>query len=272
METKTLGHLTYQNDIYHTPAASPSLLAKASPSLTFYVKMMAIVCKASAKAKRGKYPKTEWVLSSMEIIRALESVGIQIEVRGIEHLQAAEGACLIIGNHMSMLETMALPAIVQPIKNCTFVVKEGLLTYPVFGHVMRSIDPIPVTRTNVRQDFKVMMEGGMERLQAGISLIVFPQTTRTNRFDPAEFNSIGVKLAKRANVPIVPVALVTDAWQNGKKLKDFGKIDVSKKVIFSFGKPIRVAGRGDEEHQQIVDFIQQFLLRERGQEIVSAHS
>ena len=36
-----------------------------------------------------------------------------------------------------------------------------------------------------------VLEGGAERLAAGTSLIVFPQTTRTADFDPSRFNSIG---------------------------------------------------------------------------------
>ena len=47
---------------------------------------------------------------------------------------------------MSSLETMVLPAIVQPIKHVTFVVKASLLNYPIFKYVMRSRDPVAVTR------------------------------------------------------------------------------------------------------------------------------
>jgi len=39
---------------------------------------------------------------------------------------------------------------------------------------------------------------------------------RTVAFDPALFTSIGVKLAQRAGVPVVPLALLTDAWGNGR--------------------------------------------------------
>ena len=70
-----------------------------------------------------------------------------------------------------------------------------------------------------------------------------------------------VKLAKKAGVPVVPVALKTDAWGNGKRLKDFGRIDPLKKVYFSFGEPFEVKGKGTEEHQQIIDFIQGNLTK-----------
>ena len=92
-------------------------------------------------------------------------------------------------------------------------------------------------------------------IEDGYSTLVFPQKTRTVNFSPDEFNSVGVKLAKKANVPLVPIALKTDFWKNGKIIKDFGNIDRSKKIFFRFGEPIHVTGNGKEDHEKIVQFI-----------------
>ncbi len=207
--------------------------------------------------KKGLYNRGEWCSSSLRIFRMLEKTGAQIEITGIEHLEQVGGPCVIIGNHMSLLETVILPTIVQSVRDVTFVVKQSLLDYPVFKHVMRFCDPVAVSRTNPREDFKAVMTGGQARLQEGVSIIVFPQTTRTVTFDPEQFNTIGVKLAQKAKVPIIPMALKTDAWGNGKVLKDFGRLDIRKTIHFAFGEPIHVQGRGSDEHQQVMDFIQQ---------------
>jgi 1-acyl-sn-glycerol-3-phosphate acyltransferase len=100
------------------------------------------------------------------------------------------------------------------------------------------------------------MKGGIERIQKGISIVVFPQTTRDLTFDPSQFNTIGVKLALRANVPVVPIALMTDAWGNGKWFKDIGPIDPNKTVHIAFGEPIVIQGRGAQQHQEIINYIQ----------------
>jgi 1-acyl-sn-glycerol-3-phosphate acyltransferase len=42
-------------------------------------------------------------------------------------------------------------------------------------------------------------------------------------------------------------------------LKDFGTIDPSKKVHFSFGKPMTIKERGVEEHNAIITFIEEHL-------------
>ena len=104
-----------------------------------------------------------------------------------------------------------------------------------------------------------MLEGGCERLQNGISIIVFPQTTRSETFEPEHFNTIGIKLAKRAKVPVIPIALCSDAWSNGTPIKEFGKIIPEKAVYYQFGEPLEIQGRGNAEHEAIVAFITERL-------------
>lgn len=240
---------------YRTNTKKISGLERIWPTFCFYVRFLAVVFNASAKAKKGQYDDARWYHSSLNILRALERVGIGFEITGLEHLMQLDSPCVVVANHMSVLETTILPMIIVPIKAMTFIVKDSLMNYPVFKHVLRSRRPIVVNRINPRQDLKTVMQEGVERLESGISVVVFPQTTRTRSFDPQKFNSIGVKLAARAKVPVVPLALLTDAWGNGRLIKEFGKIDTSRKVRFAFGKPMWVEGRGNDVHLKVIDFI-----------------
>jgi len=258
--------LVYTNRIYQTSPKPVSFLAKKFPALSFYPQFLMIVLKASVRAKRSRYDGIEWSQSSLGVLRALEKVGVYFEIAGIEYVEQLENPCVFIANHMSILETMILPAIIQPVKKVTFIVKQSLLDYPVFKHIMRSRDPIAVNRANPRKDLKAVLEGGVERLKNGISIVVFPQTTRTHSFDSVQFSTIGIKLAKKAQAPVVPIALLTDAWGNGKYIKDFGKIDPSKKVCFAFGKPAWVRSRGSEENKAIIQFISKKLQKWRDKE------
>ena len=244
---------------YRTTPEPVPFLARMFPTVTFYSRFLATVLKSSSQAKRGRYGDDVWGRSSLEVLRALEGVGVNIEITGVDHFERLATPCVFIANHMSLMETLVLPCLIQPMRRVTFIVKDSLLKYPVFRHVMRSRDPIAVGRTNPRLDLKTVLEGGTERLKKGVSIIVFPQTTRTDSFEPSQFNTIGVKLAQRANVPAVPMALLTDAWPNGRTFKDFGRIDPSKRVHFAFGEPLWIRGRGTEEHQAIIHFIMEKL-------------
>ena len=254
-----VSELPVTDGVYRTTSRRISWLARRFPNLVFYSRLTSIVFRAAAKAKWGTYDGPAWIKSSLEVLRALESIGVEFEITGIDHLEHVDGPCLVVGNHMGTLETMVLPGIIQPIRHVTFVVKQALVTYPIFKHVMRSRDPITVSQTDPRGDLKLMLTGGMKRLANGISLVVFPQGERTADFVPSQFNSIGVKLASRADVPIVPLALLTNAWPLGSIISDFGTIDPSKKVYFAFGRPMRVEGRGAEENAAIIEFIEEQL-------------
>lgn len=247
----------YDNDdVYRTATGRIPWFSRTFPTFNFYRKFCWNVYRSSVKARRGQYDAHQWSQTSYEVLEALESVGVQTEICGVDHVRSLETPCVFIGNHMSMLETMVLPAIIQPVCDVTFVVKQSLLEYPLFRHIVNTRNPIAVSRDNPREDFKAVMHGGLDRLKKGISVVVFPQTKRSQAFDSAEFNSIGVKLAMRAQVPVVPIALKTDAWGNGRIIKDLGRINPKKTVHLSFGKPITIEGRGGQQHQQIIDFIQ----------------
>jgi 1-acyl-sn-glycerol-3-phosphate acyltransferase len=132
---------------------------------------------------------------------------------------------------------------------------------PVFGPIMRSRKPVLVGRTNPREDLKVVLEGGTEKLNSGQSIVIFPQSTRALVFNSEDFNSLGIKLAIKAGVPVIPIALKTDAWGIGRLVKEFGPIDRRKKVHFAFGEPLTIQGRGSDEHQKVVNFIQEHLAK-----------
>ncbi len=247
--------LLNNNSAYLTRNKKVKLLSKKFPTIIFYCRFLHVIFKASSKAKRGKFSYEDLCSSSLKVIKSLNSVGVEFDIKGIENIKQIEPPFVIIANHMSMLETVVMPAVIQQISKVTFVIKQSLLDYPVFKHIMRSYDPIAVSRKNPRQDLKIVIAEGMEKLKEGISIIIFPQTTRAISFDSSKFNTIGIKLAKKSNLPIIPLALLTDAWANGKYLKDFGKIDPIKKVYFSFGKPIFVKSGGRNEHKAVIQFI-----------------
>lgn len=251
--------LPLTNGCYQSPTHGGVWPCNKIPTACFYPQAFYIIWKAARMAQQGIYTDGDWAKSSFDIVKALESCGVQLQVRGMENILSNTGPCVFIGNHMSTLETFVLPTLIPPYKPATFVIKKSLIDYPLFKHVMRSCNPVVVNRTNPREDLKTVLSQGCEKLAGGTSIIVFPQTTRTTTFDEEQFNSIGIKLARKANVPIIPLALKTDAWSNGQKLKDFGPILADKKVYFEFGRPIDSNGNSKEIQETIIEFIQSNL-------------
>jgi 1-acyl-sn-glycerol-3-phosphate acyltransferase len=245
----------FVNNVYRTDTKRVSFLGKLVPTLYFYSRVIAIVVSAGYRAKINKYSKEKYTHSSFDTVRALEAVGIPFEISGIEHVKNLQGPCVFIGNHMSTLETFMCSSLILPIRDFTFVVKQALLEFPLFKHIMKFTDAIAVGRQNPREDLTTVLKEGEAKIKNGTSIIIFPQRTRTVNFSAKDFNTIGIKLAIRANAPVVPVAFKTDVWKNGKIFKDFGGIDTHKKAYIRFGEAMNIQGRGKEEHQKIIAFI-----------------
>ncbi|WP_291322914.1 lysophospholipid acyltransferase family protein [Desulfonatronospira sp.] len=253
--------VTENRDSYVSNPVGASWIFSRTPNVYFYPRMLCTVFRSWTKARWKGFTDHDWILRSVDILRHLERVGCRFIIRGKKNFIDLDEPCVFVGNHMSTLETFALGAVICPHRQVTFVVKEGLVRYPVFKHIMISRDPVVVKRVNPRDDFKVVMEEGLDRLQRGISVVVFPQAERSRDLDKKRFNSMGVKLARKAAVPVVPLALKTDAWEQGGIVKDFGKIRPNRPIRMDFGPAMQIQGNGKAEHQVIVDFIASRLDR-----------
>jgi 1-acyl-sn-glycerol-3-phosphate acyltransferase len=252
----------FDSTSYHTPEKEHlSFKGKIllDNRLYFFLKYASIVLRTRKEAIRKVYDTKAWTDSSFEILRFIEMTGGIFHITGMENITKSPGSVLFISNHMSTLETMILPSIIGPHKELTFVVKESLVKHPLFGDVMRSRNPVVVGRTDPRKDLEAVMNGGVELLKNGISIVIFPQSTRSLEFKTEEFNSLGVKLAKKAGVDVVPIALKTDFWGNGKWIKELGPLDRHKHIHIKFGEPIRISGNEKEDNQRIIDFIKSSL-------------
>lgn len=252
----------FKNDSYDTPADTKrALLDILSLGSRWYFvsKYVEIILKARSHALKGTYDRQKWAESSFTTLKAVEACGGKVHIRGIDNIRSITEPVVFISNHMSTLETFLFPCIIAPLMEVTYVVKESLVTHPMFGPVMRSRDPIVVSRTNPREDLVTVMTQGKELLKKGTSLIIFPQSTRTVEFVPEQFNSLGIKLAKEAGVQAVPVAIKTNFWGNGRILKDVGPIYRNEDVHITFGKPFSISGTGKAEHRMVIDFITEHL-------------
>jgi len=233
----------------------------------FYANLVAIVAEGNISTRRAAYGNSAFSKQSFQTLRLVERCGSSVTIEGCRNLASSGGPRVIVANHMSLLETFVLPCLVLAFGELAIVTRQDLLTYPLFGRVLRSVNPIAVTRRNPREDLEIVLAGGEAAVRAGRSVLVFPQSTRMPVFDPSEFNTIGVKIARRAGVGVLPVALKTDFMGIGRKVRDFGPIRRDNPVRVRFGSEIAVAGSGREANERCVSFIVD-SLREWGQDIV----
>ncbi len=204
---------------------------------------------------KGTWTQDLFVQYCFQVMREIEKAGGRFEIKGLDNLRKESGPFIFISNHMSTLETVTFPAIIGSILDVTYVVKKSLVDGFIFGPVMRTRNPIAVERKEPRKDLDVVLTEGVERLSEGCSIVLFPQATRTRLFEPDKFNSLGIKLAKRAGVSVIPLALKTDFWENGKLVSTFGKVYPGRTIHIEFSSPMKIEGAGKREHEEIIAFI-----------------
>lgn len=255
----------YPPPSYNTPAHNKAAwycrwLPCSTPQFLLPILFRSVLW-SKRKAMKGEFTEADMVTASIRTAAYIEKSGGAIHLTGLDVLADNPGPFVFCGNHMSTLETFLLPSVITPYMPCSFVVKQSLLDHKLFGPIMRALKPIAVSREDPRQDLKAVMQEGKAQIQEeNRSVFIFPQTTRTTDFKPSQFNTLGVKLAARAGVPVVPVAVKTDFWEPGKFLKDVGKVHPDRDVLIAFGEPMSVDNKDVKGvHLQVVDFIRSHL-------------
>lgn len=221
----------------------------------FYFQNFLVVLHGYRAARKGEFTDRTWAACSFRTLQLVEKCGGSLRIDIAPPARSLPSPVVYISNHMSMLETFLLPCILLPFGRLTTVVKNSLLQYPFFGEILRATEAISVNRQNPRADLRAVLERGCEMIRKGRSVLIFPQATRSATFHVAHFNSLGVKLAARAGVPAVPMALKTDFQRIGRLSRDFGPLDRSQPIRVSVGAPMPVSGNGRVQHEQIVHFI-----------------
>ena len=257
------GQYLFAGDVYDTPESMrKSMLYRLSLGSRwyFYLNNFGIFARTGRCGRRGRLDKERQIYYSNKNFRLVEKCGGRIHLRGLENLRDVSGEpVVLIGNHMSLLETALFHAVAREYLDFTFVIKQSLLTVPFFRDIMRSLGAIPVGRENPRDDLRAVLGDGKKVLESGRSIIIFPQSTRSETFDAAKFKSIGIKLAKTAGVRVLPFALKTDFLGNGKYLRDMGPVRPKRGVYFEFAPARAVEGNGQALQQEIIGFIQSRL-------------
>jgi 1-acyl-sn-glycerol-3-phosphate acyltransferase len=271
VKIKSTAREVFSGDTYDTPADTRRFIGDRiffNSRWWFYFLFAGIVLRSSRLAVKGKYDDEQWIKTSFDIFKSIEGCGGRFHLNGLDNVRKTDEPLVIISNHMGTLETVIFPCIFVPFRPTTFVVKDSLVKGRVFGPIMRSRNPIVVGRKNPRDDLRIVLTEGEKTLNSGHSLVVFPQSTRSVDFVPEKFNSLGVKLAKKTGVKVLPTAIKTDFWGPGKTIKGFGPLERQKPIYMTFAEPMAIQGNGKEEHRQIVQFISSHLNEWKGKNSV----
>ncbi|MCG5514408.1 lysophospholipid acyltransferase family protein [Ectothiorhodospira shaposhnikovii] len=160
-----------------------------------------------------------WTRATLWLLRTLN--GIDVRVEGLEHIPQDEPV-VIMSNHQSEWETFYLQLLVSPQAT---VVKRELLGIPFFGWGLALLKPIAIDRGSPAAALKTILKTGKERLDEGISVVIYPEGARQLPGQLGRFNAGGAMLACRAGRRVLPVAHnAGDCWPHRSLLRHPGTI------------------------------------------------
>jgi len=193
---------------------------------------------------------SRWGSSILTICR------VKVDVEGLDKLDP-NGSYVLMSNHRSLfdiptvLKTMPFPF--------RMLAKASLFRIPFMGWYMSRVGYIPVEREDPKKA-RESLEAAGRRVASGISVLVFPEGTRSGDGEVARFKRGGITLAHAAGVPVVPVAI-----ENSGRLLPRGSWHADPGVItVRFGDPIDPAEF--EEARALADAVRDAvvaLLEER---------
>lgn len=129
---------------------------------------------------------------------------ISLTVRGLENIEAGHQYIFIV-NHQSNID---IPVLVQSLARfqLRWIAKKELLRVPLFGWAMWATKHVTVDRSDPFDAVKTL-ERAKDRIAAGISIVVFPEGTRTRDGRLLPFKKGGFLLAAQTGTEIVPVTI-----------------------------------------------------------------
>ncbi len=163
----------------------------------------------------------------------LKLCGIRLVVQGLEGLDPNR-QYIFIANHQSYID---IPVLVQALSQfqLRWIAKKELFWVPLFGWVLWSSKHIIVDRSSLSRAMNSLSRA-RERIEKGISVVVFPEGTRSHHGSLLPFKRGGFLLAFKSQTPIVPVTIKGSGvvWSRGDWRIRSGEIAIV------MGKPVSV--------------------------------
>jgi 1-acyl-sn-glycerol-3-phosphate acyltransferase len=129
---------------------------------------------------------------------------VKVDVRGTEKLDPAQHY-VFCSNHFSLIDTPVMFGAMP--REFRILARHNLWRIPFLGWHLNRAGHIPVRRENPRAAARNIGEAA-EKIAEGQSILIFPEGGRTRESTMRRFKPGAAHIAIRAQVPIVPMALM----------------------------------------------------------------
>jgi 1-acyl-sn-glycerol-3-phosphate acyltransferase len=191
--------------------------------------------------------------------------GVKVRASGLQNVDPGVPH-IYMTNHQSLFDIFALLAYI-PV-DFKFIMKQELMKIPLFGPAMKRAGYIGIEREDPRKAVKSMKEAA-QKIKGGVSVVMFPEGTRSVDGKLLPFKRGGFNLALKSGVDIVPVAI------NGSyRIAPRGTTNINKGCFsFHIGEPISLKDYDRKTINQLMDRVKEAMqeLLKKGNDPCMAH-
>jgi 1-acyl-sn-glycerol-3-phosphate acyltransferase len=182
------------------------------------------------------------------------TIGARITLRGAGNLEPGL-TYVYMANHCSLVDIPALFAYLP--YQFKIMAKKELFYVPFMGWHLWTAGNFPVDRSDPRKTARSLRDV-VEGVRGGKSLAVFPEGTRSPDGKLGEFKPGSFKLALRAGVPVVPIAI----RGTHEVLPKHSLVPRPGKVEVIIGKPISTSGMSEKDARGLMESVHRAIESE----------
>lgn len=182
---------------------------------------------------------------------------VKLKVVGREHLVPHQ-SYVIIANHQSLFDILLLYGFLE--LDIKWVMKKELRRLPVLGFACAAMGHILIDRSNTSAALASINKAS-ERIKNGISVVFFPEGTRSRNANLLPFKKGAFRLAVELQLPILPVTII-----GSRNILPNGGLNLRPGTAsLTFGAPISTRGHSSDDLTSLIAISRDAMSRQLGQ-------
>lgn len=188
----------------------------------------------------------------------------RFSVRGHSPPDIHRRGYVVVSNHESTADPFLLSFLPWDMR---WVAKEELFRIPIIGRMMKYGGDIPLRRGE-KDSVREMLDECRRTLDLGMSVMIFPEGTRSPDGRLLPFKRGAFDLAIAAGAPVLPIAIDGTRACRPKGSRWFGKASATATVL----EPIETRGMAPSDSPDLAARVRERIARALGRDVAPAEA
>ncbi len=205
-----------------------------------------VISAIGVKDKEGKYNAMERAFTRI----SFRLLGINLDIKGVENIPSDEPV-IFVSNHQSFIDVKLSIAAIP--RNFSFISKDIIFKIPILGKYMKNSGHIGIHRNDERNAYGTLNEV-IKKLDAGKSIIFFPEGTRSVDGELGRFKRGISMIILKSGRKVVPTAIIGSRGYLPKS--SILSNPEHRDIGFRFGRPLEFPKVEKEDRDLSIDVLE----------------